>query len=338
MSKRTTIQDIAEKAGYSKAAVSFAFNDPSKISKEAHDRILATARELGYIPDPMARNFSRGRHMALGFLLPQMLQESLQNPYTQSVIRGIGEVCQEHGYMLTLIPPLHSSVSEAVKNATVDGLMTMGFVLSGKVRSILRIRRMPVVSIDGEADDDVHSVSIDDEKAAELQLRKVLEKGHRRIAIIALPDDAYESSSIARRRRKGYGNALSAFSIPPESIIVSSAKATFRSGMETAGRILDASSPTCFVTMSDAVAIGVMSEIRRRGLTVGDDISVMGFDGIEDSGFPCYGLSTIAQSGEEKGIRSAELLFMMIDGKEAPSSIIIPYEYREGTTLKEVKA
>ena len=240
--------------------------------------------------------------MALGFLLPQMLQESLQNPYTQSVIRGFGEVCQEHGYMLTLIPPLHSSVSEAVKNATVDGLMTMGFVLSGKVRSILRIRRMPVVSIDGEADDDVHSVSIDDEKAAELQLRKVLEKGHRRIAIIALPDDAYESSSIARRRRKGYGNALSAFSIPPESIIVSSAKATFRSGMETAGRILDASSPTCFVTMSDAV------------------------------------LSTIAQSGEEKGIRSAELLFMMIDGKEAPSSIIIPYEYREGTTLKEVKA
>ena len=107
--KRITIQDIAEKTGYSKTAVSFAFNSPSRISKKAAEKILKAAKELDYIPDPMARNFSLGRHMALGFLLPQRVEASLGNPYIQSVISGIAEVCQKRGYMLTLIPPLHSS-------------------------------------------------------------------------------------------------------------------------------------------------------------------------------------------------------------------------------------
>ena len=99
--KRVTIQDIAEKSGYSKTAVSFAFNSPDRISKEAVEKILQTAKDLDYIPDPMARNFSLGRHMSIGFLLPQIFQESLQNPYTLSVIRAIGNVCQSHGYMLS---------------------------------------------------------------------------------------------------------------------------------------------------------------------------------------------------------------------------------------------
>ena len=103
--KRTTIQDIADKTGYSKTAVSFAFNSPSRISKEAVEAILKAAEELDYIPDPMARNFSLGKHMSLGFLLPQRVEYTLMNPYMQEVIRGIAEVCQEHGYMLTLIPP-----------------------------------------------------------------------------------------------------------------------------------------------------------------------------------------------------------------------------------------
>ncbi len=337
MRKRTTIQDIAEKAGYSKAAVSFAFNDPAKISKEAGERIRRVAKELGYIPDPMARNFSRGRHMALGFLLPQMLQESLRNPYTQSVMRGIGEVCQEHGYMLTLIPPLHASISEAVKNATVDGLITYGLTIDGKIRDILRMRRMPVVSIDGESDDEIHSVAIDDEEAAALQLRKVLELGHRHIAVISLPGDAYEPSCIARRRMKGYGKALAEFGLSSDAVIMREAPATYRSGREAAAAILSESMPTCFVTMSDAVALGVVDELKSRGLRAGDDISVIGFDGIEDDSFQGAGLSTIVQNGEEKGMRSAGILFAMIDGSDVPLTTLIPYSYREGRTLKEMK-
>ena len=118
--KRVTIQDIARRTGYSKTAVSFAFNSPSRISKEAVEKILEAARELDYIPDPMARNFSLGHHMAIGYLVPQSAAVALKNPYLQDVMRSIAQVCENHGYMLTVIPPLHASVEEAVKNALVD--------------------------------------------------------------------------------------------------------------------------------------------------------------------------------------------------------------------------
>ena len=336
--KRTTIQDIAERTGYSKTAVSFAFNSPSRISKEAVEKILQTAREMDYIPDPMARNFSLGRHMALGFLLPQRVEQTLGNPYMQSVIKGIAEVCQENGYMLTLIPPLHSSVIEAVKNATVDGLITMGLVIDRSIRGVLRRRKLPVVAIDGPADDEIHSVSIDDEKAAELQLEKVLEKGHRSIAVITLPDDAYadpahEADTIVRRRKKGYRNALMRYSMSTSDLIMDSCNATAEDGKAAAERILSRCRPTCFVAMSDAAATGIMSTLAEEGLS---DISVIGFDGIaEDCGNPS-GLTTIWQSGREKGLRSAEILFRLISGDEdTPLHTTIPYKYCEGNTLKE---
>ena len=335
--KRVTIQDIAEKSGYSKTAVSFAFNSPDRISKEAVEKILQTAKELDYIPDPMARNFSLGRHMSIGFLLPQIFQESLQNPYTLSVIRAIGNVCQSRGYMLTLVPPLHASVTEALKNATVDGIITMGLRIDKSIREVLRQRNLSIVSIDGLEDDEIPAVSIDDRAAGRLQLEKVLEKGHRRIAIITLAGSAFSDSSsdsIANRRLSGYRDALSEYGLSLDSIVAVESEATYSDGMKRTREILSESSPTCIVTMSDVVALGVIDEIRRKGLNPGQDISVMGFDGLEKEGFPCHGLSTIYQSAEEKGRKSAELLFSMI---ENPGYSPSPFEYIEGTTLSSEK-
>lgn len=339
--KRVTIQDIAEKSGYSKTAVSFAFNSPDRISKEAVEKILQTAKDLDYIPDPMARNFSLGRHMSIGFLLPQIFQESLQNPYTLSVIRAIGNVCQSHGYMLTLVPPLHASVTEALKNATVDGIITMGLRIDKSIREVLRQRNLPIVSIDGLEDDEIPAVSIDDRAAGRLQLEKVLEKGHRRIAIITLAGSAFSDSSsdsIANRRLSGYRDALSEYNLSLDSITAVESEATYSDGVKRTHEILSESSPTCIVTMSDVVALGVIDGIRKKGLNPGQDISVMGFDGLEKEGFPCHGLSTIYQSAEEKGKKSAELLFSMIENPGySPSPVKIGFEYIEGTTLSSEK-
>lgn len=336
--KRITIQDIAQRTGYSKTAVSFAFNSPSRISKEAVEKILQAAKEMDYIPDPMARNFSLGRHMSLGFLLPQRVEYSLHNPYIQSVIYGIAGICQEHGYMLTIIPPLHSSVTEAAKNATVDGLITLGFAIDRNIKSILRRRKLPLVSIDGSGDEEIHTVSIDDEAAAELQLEKVLEKGHRRIAMIALPDDAYlkpdeAADTVVKKRKRGYAKALARYSMTFSDLITDAAAATAEEGAVVAERILEKASPTCFVTMSDAAAFGVLSVIEKRNA----DISVVGFDGIEEGVFQSK-LTTILQSGKEKGVRSAEVLFRLIEGDEkTPLRTLIPYSFCDGTTLKEAK-
>ncbi len=339
--KRVTIQDIAKRTGYSKTAVSFAFNSPSRISKKAVEKILEAAKELDYIPDPTARNFSLGRHMAIGFLVPQSTAVALANPYLVSVMRSIAAICEENGYMLTLIPPLHSSVTEAVKSATVDGIITMGLYMERSVVDILRRRNLSIVSIDGTNDEDIPSVSVDDRAAAELQMRKILEYGHRRIAVISLPQAAYSDQNerriyLTERRMKGYCDALSQYSLQLSSIKVVQCNATFSSGYKAAEDIISSGSFTAIVSMSDIVALGAWRAIRDKGLRVPDDVSIIGFDGMDD--YSSKELSTIVQSADDKGRMAANMLFSIINGEDAEParSLCVPFSFREGKTLRAV--
>ena len=334
--KRVTIQDIADRTGYSKTAVSFAFNSPSRISKDAVEKILAVAREMDYIPDPMARNFSLGHHMAIGFMIPQSVSVTLENPYIQSVMRSIASVCEDHGYMLTVIPPLHSSIEEAVKSATVDGVIAMGLSMDRSVTDILRRRGLRTVSIDGTGDAGLPSVYIDDRAAAREQMRTVLAMGHRRIAVIALPSAAYggkRHGTLIERRMEGYEEALREYSMTLSDILLIQTDATFGSGYEAAGRIIAEGGISCIVTMSDIVALGAWRAIRDKGLRVPDEISIMGFDGIDDHA--SKELSTVMQSADDKGRISAQMLFSMIDGKdEEGTSVKVPFSIREGMTMR----
>lgn len=338
--KRPTISDIAKATGYSKTAVSFAFNFPERISKDAREKILAKAKELNFTPDPVARNFSKGRHMTIGFLLPQKLEESLSNPYTQEVIKGIGCICEEHGYTLTLIPPLHSSISEAIKNATVDGLIAMGFFFNKNIREAFSLRKLPAVVIDGIGEKEIVSVGIDDTAAAELAMNKALDCGHKDIAIITLPDDAYafstpeEATTICKKRKLGYLRSMQSHDLDPNEALIESCKVTFDDGRKTAKAILEKKRPSCIICMSDIVALGVISYIRDQGLRVPEDISVIGFDGIINPDFAGFELTTISQSAIEKGMLSANLMFQLIEGIEVAQHNPIGYRFVEGSTLR----
>ena len=342
--KRVTIADIAAKSGFSKTAVSFAFNKPDRVSAEARKKILAVAAEEGYIPDPMARNFTLGNHMNVGFLLPQKVEYCLANPYMHGIIRGIAEVCQSKGYMFTVIPPLRSSIDDAVRNATVDGIITMGLTVSESIGMILRHRQMPVVAIDGADNTDVVSVNIDDTEAARLQMKMALDRGHRRIAVLSLQDDYYaadtpgESLSIVRKRKLGFSRALEEYGMSFGDIICINAETTFDAGFSSAQGLLsgDAESrPTCFVCMSDIAALGVMSAIREMGLEIPQDVSVIGFDGLlEDLSYYGRRLTTIRQSAYEKGIASARCLFSIMEGNPGDGEPVrIPFSIVEGSTL-----
>ncbi len=83
----------------------------------------------------------------LGFLVPQGLDITLNNPHVVDCLRGIGRVCEKHGYTFTLIPPLHSSIAEAIKNATVDGIIGMGLDFGGGVKEALKKRKIPLVRL-----------------------------------------------------------------------------------------------------------------------------------------------------------------------------------------------
>lgn len=340
--KRPTIKDIARESGYSKTAVSFAFNDPSRISDKARIQILTTAERLGYIPDPMARNFSLRRHLSIGFLLPQVVQFSLQNPYTLQVILGIGNVCEKYGYTLTLIPPLHDSITLAVRNAAVDGLITMGMQVEMEIVGVMQTRLLPYVTIDGTPDAQMPSVNIDDEMASYEIMHLVLEAGHRNVVLVSLSEDAFASpskaQSVPNKRLRGYKRALSeaGLALDEEQVLVS--ECTMQEGLRMGRAILALSKrPTCVVAMSDIVAIGCMLAFKQAGIRVPQDISVVGFDNIDESTCIMPQLTTVDQPAKEKGRLAAEALFTMINKETLESAHIeIPYRIIKRESLNTV--
>lgn len=338
--KRITIADIAQKSGYSKTAVSFAFNCPERISRDAVEKILKVAQELDYFPDPMARNFSLGRHLSLGFLVPQSFDLSMNNPHVVDVLRGIGSVCEGYGYTITCIPPLRSSIAEAIKNATVDGIIGMGLEFGEEVQEAFKRRKLPFVCIDAIDEENVISVSIDNEEAARRQMTEVLRHGHRDVAVIALEKAAYlneETDTIApgvsETRSRGYEKARVEFGLD-RMIPTYPADATEDGGAEATERILKDGKPSCIVAMSDIQALGAIRKLSEKGLSVPEDVSVVGFDGIFHNSIGLK-LCSIDQQGQEKGKKAAQILFELIKGNEPEERItLIPFTFEEGNTLK----
>lgn len=345
--KRPTIKDIARESGYSKTAVSFAFNEPTRISAKARELILETANRLGYIPDPMARNFSLRRHLSIGFLLPQIIHYSMRNPYTLQVIQGIGTICQKYGYTLTLIPPLNESITEAVRCAAVDGLITMGMQVGMNIVDVMKIRKLPFVTIDGTPSEDMPSVNIADEQAAYQMMRLVLEKGHRSLVIVSLSEDAFDSdeceASVPKRRIRGYERALKEFGLSlynlegPVTQMIS--ECTLEDGKHTGHLISKLKNrPTAVIAMSDIVAIGCILYFNEHSIKVPDDISVVGFDNIIESQLITPALTTVDQPAQAKGYLASEALFRMINGEALGSTHMeIPFSIIERQSLKEVK-
>ena len=338
--KRVTIADIAREAGVSKTAVSFAFNSPERLGSETRERILEMARKLKYMPDPTARNFSLGRHMTLGFLLPQAVDTCLANPYLVEVMKGLGRVCQDHGYMLTLIPPINDSVYEAVKNATVDGLITMGYLVYGGVDSLVDVRAMPLVMIDGGECEGHLSVNIDDRLAARMQLEKVLVKGHRKISILSLPAPTLtpdpDDKGIVGRRLSGYREALECYGLTLEELNCFQGEATWQEGWDLAMELASGGT-TCIVTMSDVQALGIIDRLESDGIRVPEDISVVGFDNVSSGLTRSRGLTTLSQPGFEKGQIAALTMFDILDGKAVEKAPLVGFSFVEGQTLAPPK-
>ncbi|SIQ41650.1 transcriptional regulator, LacI family [Alkalispirochaeta americana] len=323
---KVTIQAVAEATGFSKTTVSFAFNDPARIGKETRAKILAAATELGYVPNPGARNLSRGSYGTIGLLLPQVIPKALENPYLSLIIQGIGQVCEQEGHTLTLIPPIKQSLLLGVQNAAVDGLITLGLEPEHEAVELIQRRSLPFVSIDGKAGNGFPVVGIRDRDLAREAMSLLIETGHRRIALVSLVDAREMSvgSHVRSERLAGYRGVFEEhFGHPGESrnsgnpwLIELSCQTSLQGGRELVDTLqtLDIF-PDAAAVMSDIVAIGMMDRLAEIGITIPDRFSLVGFDDIPESTITRPRLTTISQPGQDKGRAAAETLMKIIRGE-----------------------
>ncbi len=330
---RVTISEIARRAGVSKTAVSFAFNNPNRLSEATAKNILAIAEELGFVPNPVARSMSTGRTGAIGVLVPQPLQEVFRNPFLPAFLEGVGEICTRARLSLMLAPPIEGSMRRAIDNAAVDGFLTLGLEEFKSTMVVLRQRGVPYVTVDSDPIEGAPGVNIDDEGGARAVMRYVLAAGHREIVIIAIRSGKQahfrEYVGTLRNRINGYLAALNEMgaTIDGRKVRLLESPATEDGGREAMTRILKAArKPTAIVAMSDIIAIGAMREAVARGLNLPADMSFAGFDDIPLSAWATPPLTTVAQPTCKKGQLAAELLLRTLEGDSAAPHHLLPAE------------
>jgi LacI family repressor for deo operon, udp, cdd, tsx, nupC, and nupG len=322
MKKPPSINAVAERAGVSIATVSRVLNDSKPVGRETRERVEAAVAELGFRASAFGRNLARARSNLLLVLVPD-----LANPFYAQIVQGVESVARQRGYKIILAdtagdPLPHTTGLDAVHDRLADGVISLAHV--DESEPVLEaLRRVPWVACSEYIPDSgIPYVSIDHRQAAVDAVQYLLNRGHRRIALIA----ADETFRWARQRHEGYAEALARAGVPIDPALVRIVPGTdFALGAQEAGALLSLQSPpTAVFAVSDTLAIGAIKALRRAGRRVPDDIAVVGFDNIPLSEVFEPGLTTIGQPMRELGAAATEMLLERLGGA-APAARTLPH-------------
>lgn len=328
--KKVRIEDVAKLAQVSPTAVSFAFNNPHRLSRQTVDRILDAAAELGYSPNPYAQALLTRTIGVIGILTPQSLPAIFANPFFMVFNEGVGQVCEENHLSLLLLSPVTGTLSDAIAKAPIDGLILIGFNEDSPQLDILHRRTLPYVIVDGDTLN-APSINVDDLDGAYQAAKYLLELGHREIACLSFEIDHAASPEnriygVGERRLKGYqrafaeyGMTLTAERLIPVSLSIHGGTEAFHQIWHTAPR------PTAVLAIADVLAIGVLQAAAELGVRVPQDLSVVGFDDIPQCIWTTPPLTTVRQPMREKGELAAHTLLSLIAGEQVqPSHEVLP--------------
>lgn len=316
VTRRATIADVARAAGVSKAAVSFAFNTPERLSVDTVTRIREIATGLDYRPDPVARMLAQRRTWTIGILTPQGLDVIFTNPYFGEFSAGVATAAEAAGLAIQFISPLHGSLTRAVDRASVDGIIAVG--LGADHPEIGQIRRsgLPFVSVDSTALPDEPAILVDDEGGAHAAAAHLVALGHRSFLVIGIEPPSSGTSAdpawVTARRLRGYRSAALDAGIAIQDDAVVTGPASMEGGIAAFHRAWSGGlRPTAVLAMSDAMAIGVLRAARELGLSVPADLSVVGFDDLDVAQYMDPPLTTVHQPNRRKG---EEAVRLVLDG------------------------
>jgi DNA-binding LacI/PurR family transcriptional regulator len=310
---RVTLNTIAEAVGVSRTTVSNAYNRPDQLAPELRDRILGTARELGYCgPDPAARRLRSGRRDAVGLLVSDGLSRTFTDPASMMLLQGIARATEDAGVALVLVPE-----RDGVRDAVVDAFCLLSLAAEHPSVAAARERGVPLVVVDGPRIDGHAFVGSEDRRGARLAVEHLLALGHRRFALLA-------TSAVHLDRLAGYREALEAAGIEWAAVPRHELSDDLpERGLEGARRALAADPrPTALVAATDQLALGALQAAREAGLRVPDDVSVVGFDDVPAAAWSRPALTTVRRPLFEKG----EVAGRLLSGGAAGREVILPVE------------
>jgi len=335
--KKLTLKSVAEELGVSTATISNAFNKPNQLSKAKRLEILERCEALGYTgPNKAARSLRRGKTGIVGLVLANSISYTVNDAVASTFISGVSQCLEANGQQLLLVSGAGDDLNNV--NDFVDGYLCYGSPTNPNLIDALSKTTKPVITVDFNIDD-YPSVNIDnieacyqlvkqtirpDDVVAVIGLRLIETQLTCRIYDVPMIDPV---TSISRRRLLGYEKAFSEcgvdfnygqlWSIPEniESFAVRAAKEVLSNQPR----------PTIVYCMSDLIAVYFIREAIEMGLSVPDDIRVVGFDGTNEGQRFHPNLTTVVQNSDSKGERAAIMLL-----KQSKESQLLPFALHFG--------
>lgn len=342
-SKAPTIKDVAKQAGVSFKTVSRVMNHHPSVNPKIRDAVLEAMQVLNYRPHQAARALRGQRSYSLALLtgwhtLPPGLFDDVQttdeprfSEFFSELIIGCSVACRKNSYHLIYEFLAYGEREQAEQSLgnLIDNLRPDGLILTPPLcdvdwllnllhdRKIRFCRLLPGTSLDRGL-----SFVIDDFGAGEAVSNLLLDAGHRKIAMIAGPADHV----AANKRRAGFEAALSA--IPHARCVVVSGNFTVTGGYERAVELLRSPDrPTAIFAANDAMAAGVVTAANELGLTVPEDLSVMGFDDTMIARLTNPPLTTVRQPVFDIARHAAEALIHCANTGELPDAKLETLDY-----------
>jgi LacI family transcriptional regulator len=321
-----TIRHVAEDAGVSLQTVSRVINNEPNVRPAMKQRVQDSIDRLGYVPSIAAQRMSGSRsYLILALNDRERTIEHWKSrqgtDWVDQMLLGGMLKCAEHGYrMIFELVDTHNDHVERELKAAIAALQPDGIILTPPhsynplITDLLAAQKIPFARIGSREPGPGLPMTMDDEGAARLATRRLIELGHKRIGFIAGPTD-YQ---IADWRIDGWRSALEGAGLAIDDLCVRG-DFGFASGLAAAQKLLDlADRPTAIIASSDQMATATVEIARDRGLRIPDDLSLISFDNTPTVRFTEPPLAAIDQPIAATIARAVELLIQAAGGEPRP--------------------
>lgn len=317
MANKPTLETVAREAGVSIPTVSQVMRGTGRISEKTRRKVLLAAKKLHYVPDARAAAMRSGQNREIGFVINQFA-----NPFNAEVVSGAVDLLEEEGYLVSILDTRDDAERQTrqleafIRNQRGGLMWVPALATPDRTLELLKAHGIPTVTFLRPASRDLDHVGIRNAEATSLATTYLADLGHRHIAYLGGTDMTY----VRQERIAGYQRTMAERGLAPSVIWPSTD--TKRAGREAIAELLRTHPETTAVLCNgDMVALGACLGLARAGMRPGHEVSVIGFDDIEDAAVASPALTTLAVSPQKLGRILARVLLERIKDPTTPPTV-----------------
>ncbi|MGI9825409.1 LacI family DNA-binding transcriptional regulator [Agromyces sp. Marseille-Q5079] len=319
-----TLEMVAARAGVSRATVSRVVNGSPKVSPDVAEVVREAIAALNYVPNRAARSLASRRTQAIALVVPESTSRVFNDPFFATLVQGVGLALAPTEYTLSMLIESETG-SEKTRRYLLGGNVDGALVASHHTgdHSYAHVSRSLPVVFGGRPLDPTesvtHTVDVDNTHGAEIATQHLIDRGRRRIATIAGPQDMPPGVD----RKRGWAIALERAGLPDDAVEYGDFSPA--SGAIAMRRLLERHPDLDAVfAANDQMAIGAYSAIADAGRSIPGDVAIVGFDDDRYASTSMPPLTTVHQPSLEMGAEMARTLVRIIEGEEVASSTLLP--------------